>query len=50
MDMTNEMIDSFRNIRIVRSIPKKIGMIIKMDTVRFIVFITALASIIKIIA
>lgn len=48
MDMTNEMIDSFRNIRIVRSIPKKFKMIVDMDTFKFIVFMLLIICFIKI--
>lgn len=48
MDMTNEMIDSFRNIRVVKSIPKKFKMIVDMDTYKFIVFMLLIICFIKI--
>lgn len=46
--MTNEMIDSFRNIRVVKSIPKKFKMIVDMDTYKFIVFMLLIICFIKI--
>lgn len=49
MDMTNEMIDSFRNIRVVKDISRKAEMIWEMDTTKFIVVLFFVSLIVKII-